>query len=158
MKYRIKQVGDKFYPQVKKALFYHNIVDYYVNINFGSWSAGAVPFKRSIKRHNCPGAVELVENTYYFNSREDAEKYINDYKVRMVPRSYRGHKIFVTKDWYYVDVTCNVYRLDCIGTIVYDLYSGPEKGQRALYDLQKLIDGFEKQWEASKIRKIYKID
>ena len=152
MKYRIKQKGDRFYPQEKRLLFYHKIKDCYGFFNFGSWNSRPYMFTRSLPKNQSCG-IELRPISYEFTSLADAKNYIKDYKERINPRSYRGHKIIKTHDDYYVDITCNVYKLDdWRNSVVYTIYS------KELLNVYESIDEFEKQWETSLVRKTYNLD
>lgn len=95
MQYRVKQIGDKFYPQKKQFLFWRNISvrtcsdDYYGRIT------------------DCSNKKEVL----YFDSRQLASEQITNYKNNYL-RSFLclGHivKTYFNKNngnYYYVDTT-----------------------------------------------------
>ena len=150
-KYRIKQVGEKYYPQVKTRLFWRNLSD--VEANFTS------DYPRQCSKawfHRCDPKlqsfidVKLETVHYYYTSFEDAKRYIDEYKNRFWSIEYKGHQILQCSNDYFVDVSCNVYHTKY--DTVYTLYA------RNLDELKIKIDKFEQRRRTAKIRKTFNID
>lgn len=151
-KYRVKQIGNKFYPQKKWLCFWVGLYD--VEARFtDSYPApchGAL-FHKSEPKLQSFNDVYLHTVGYRFDSYESAREYINEYKERVnTPIEYKGHTIIRTGDDMFVDTSHNVYETKW--HTVYTIY-GDE-----LERVKEKIDKREERIRASKIRKVYKVD
>ena len=145
-KYRVKQEGNKFYPQYKKFLFWRNITFPYMSVD---------DYKIEQKK-NCPGFIDglyhLKNVVYYSNSLDDAEKMIDTYiECKNFNLCYKGHTIIKIYD----DCRCIKYVDLSITTssrfhlLVYPIYS------ENLDIVKSDIDEIKKYRKVSKIRNIY---
>ena len=152
-KFRIKQIGIRFIPQVKKSLFWKNITlpeSIYLS---------SIDDVQSVKPDwffRCHESIKDSYNLIYINNAEQicsslhyAEEIVSIYKRLMKPVKYRGHKIIQTRDRF-VDLSTNRF---------FEPYGRKEplyaNHSASLEGVKKVIDEFEDYWKHSKVRKNY---
>jgi len=145
-KYRVKQEGNKFYPQYKKFLFWHNIT-------FPKTSTDDYKIEQ---KKNCPGFIDglyhLKNVVYYSNSLDDAEKMIDKYiECKNFNLYYKGHHIIKIYDWgkWIIYIDDSVTTSSRFHALIYPIYS------ENLDIVKSKIDEIEANKEISKIRNIY---
>lgn len=139
IKYRIKQIGNVYYPQVKRGLF-------------SRWKNLRVPH---INSWNCARGRALVTCfNFYCSSLSEANDLIKKY-IECLKNSgiYKGHSYF------YVLNTCS-YRLAHYYVILPKIPNDCTDWQQVIYaeelnEIKRYIDSIEEKKRISKIRKIY---
>ena len=117
-KYRVKQVGNSYYPQERGLLFWHNLRTYGVSSSDYLEHARPLLFTRCWERQQICNDLCLVVHSYHYDSLEGAVGRIEQYKKIKKPVYYRGHSITITDDGYYVDTSVCAYE----GGITLDTY------------------------------------
>ena len=146
-KYRVKQEGNKFYPQYKKFLFWHNI--YFPTMFENSYHI--VP----LKQYYFQFGLSFTADRYckhYGRTLSDATALIDKWiECKRFKLSYKTHKIIKiysnASRLRYLDVS--TITKDAEGTIAYPFYSDN------LDELKAKIDAFIQYEKTSKIRNIY---
>ena len=145
IKYRVKQKGNKFYPQYKKFLFWHNIsfpklgyTDYYVR-----------------QAKNCPTVIDgyyhVIDVIFHTCNLDEAKNLISEYIKCKTKINYKGHTIKRIYDnasfirYFDTSITTSSE----LEPFIYPIYSDTLDG------LKRKIDEIEKYREVSKIRNIY---
>ena len=148
-KYRIKQKGNRFYPQYKGLLFWHNVSDYRVRLtDVYPIECRRALFHRGRPRLQsfCDAELDYVE--YWFDNLEEARRYLKKYLNR-TETAYMGHNIKEFDNGKFVDLTCNVYATRW--GIVYGTYGN------SLEEVKEKIEEFENEMNRNKIRNIYEV-
>lgn len=145
-KYRIKQEGEKFYPQYKKFLFWHNI----------SFPITCVDDYKIKQKKNYPhfnnGLWLIDNNVYYSTSLVDAKNAIDKYiECENFNLCYKGHNIIKIYDRckYITYIDDSVRTSSRFHAFIYPIY------HENLAMVKSKIDETEANKEMSKIRNIY---
>ena len=145
-KYRVKQVGDKFYPQYKKFLFWRNI----------TFPSMWIDNYQIEQKKNCPGFIDglyyLRSHVYYSSSLVGANKMIDTYiECKNFNLRYKGHNIIKIydngRDIMYIDTS--IVTSSRFNWTLYPVYN------KNLDIVKSKIDQIEVTKKISKIRNIY---
>lgn len=145
-KYRVKQIGDKFYPQYKKFLFWRNI----------RFPQMCVDNYQVEQKKNCPGFIDGLYNLrnyiYYSSSLTGANKMIDTYiECENFNLRYKGHNIIKIYNYcsniIYIDIS--IITSSRFNWPLYPIYS------ENLDIVKSKVDKIEANKKISKIRNIY---
>lgn len=145
-KYRVKQIGDKFYPQYKKFLFWRNITFPDAILN----NYDLEPVRNCLYFYT--GMWHIKDNVRYTSSLSDAERLIDKFiECKDFKYCYKGHKIIKiynhSTQLLYIDKS--IVTRDKFNDSVFPIFSGD------LTTIKCEIDEAERKLKTSKIRNIY---
>lgn len=145
-KYRVKQVGDKFYPQYKKFLFWRNI----------TFPQMCVDNYQVEQKKNCPGFIDGLYNlgnyVYYSSSLAGANGMIDTYiECENFNLRYKGHNIIKIYNHcsYIIYIDTSIVTSSSYNWTLYPVYS------ENLDIVKSKIDQIEINKKISKIRNTY---
>lgn len=145
-KYRVKQEGNKFYPQYKKFLFWHNIT-------FPKTSTDDYKIEQKKNYPYFSNGLWLIGNRiYYSTSLIDAEDTIDKYiECKNFNLYYKGHRVIKIYDCckWIIYIDDSVTTSSRFHALIYPIYN------ENLDIVKHKIDEIEANKEMSKIRNIY---